>query len=152
MSHSARVVPGGFLLLLALVFPTQASLGCRANPTTPSSALAGTWRGAITDAVAGVGTLELTMAQAGPGVSGTWSAAFANVADTRAGAMSGTSAGSVVSLFLTPAAPLVCAPAVTLTGTLAVSGMLSGSHLSGMYVVLACVGTTSGSIDVTRAP
>jgi hypothetical protein len=64
--------------------------------------------------------------------------------------LSGSLSGAAISLFLAPAAPLVCSPGVTLSGTLAVSGTVTGDRLTGRYVILTCDGATGGTIDVTK--
>ena len=135
---------GGTVLAIAL-----AGAGCR-TPLGSTGALDGTWRGAIVDSAAGAGTATLVMSQTGQGVSGTWSAAFANGATTIGGSLGGSTAGALVSLFLTPTSPIVCPSSATLSGTLSMTATRSGNRLNGTYVVLTCTGATDGTIDLTR--
>jgi hypothetical protein len=125
--------------------------GCRAaNPGEPSPLLAGRWTGVMGDSVAGTGDTTLTMEQRGPGVSGSWSVAFANPALNRHGTISGTQRGTQISLFLTPRDSVACPSGVILSGTLGFTGTLAGGRLSGTYVVFACDGAVNGSLDLTR--
>jgi hypothetical protein len=124
--------------------------GCRAShPSSPSNALDGTWTGTLAPDGAGTGQLTLTLRQVGAGVSGEWTATFADAALTRAGSVSGTVMAAAVSLFLTPQVGINCG-SVMLSGTLGATATLDADHISGRYTVLTCGSATGGTIDVTR--
>ena len=124
--------------------------GCdRDTPTEPASGVDGAWRGTITrGAVAGTITMQLT--QSGAGVTGTWTADLGGLEFDQSGSAGGTVAGSTVSLFLSPEAPLTCASGTTLSGTLALNGSVTGDRLVGDSVVFACNSAVTGRIDMTR--
>lgn len=124
--------------------------GCRAGqPSSPSNALDGSWTGTIVPDGAGAGQLTLTLRQVGAGVTGEWTATFADAAFNRAGGVSGTVMSAAVSLFLAPQVGINCG-GVTLSGTLGVTTTLDVDHLSGRYTVLECGGASGGAIDVRR--
>ena len=129
---------------------TSAVSGCgRATPVEPASGLDGTWRGTITrDAAAG--TITLHMTQSGAGVTGTWTTDLDGLALDQTGSIGGTLTGSTLALFLNPTTPLVCGSGTTLSGTLAMTGSLTGDRLTGGYVVFACDRVDTGRIEVTR--
>lgn len=126
--------------------------GCRSGGlTAPSPILEGVWTGSITHSVAGQGSLVLELRQTGLAVSGTWSADYAGTANDASGSVGGTQTGAAVSLFLSPGAPLVCGPGVSLSGTLALDASVTGGRLSGTFVVFACEGVDGGRVEVTRS-
>ena len=123
---------------------------CGGAPTTPTPTfpLAGTWVGQMTDSV-GTGTLTMVLTQSGPGVSGTFVVSSSTAALVASGAAGGTANGAALSLFLTPSAPLVCSPTLTLTGTLGASLTVAGRRMTGQYFVAGCGGGRAGTVDVT---
>jgi hypothetical protein len=126
-----------------------ASMACGDSPTMPDGGLTGTWKGSYTrGSLNGVIMLELT--QSGLALAGTWSASGMGTGLTERGTLGGTVTGATVGIALTPTAPIVCAPTVTLSGTLAVTGVVDGNRLTGDYVVFLCEGIGSGRIDVVR--
>lgn len=138
---------GKLRLALAIVAFTTA---CGGGPTTPTTTfpLAGTWVGQITDNL-GTGTLTLVLTQSGPGVSGTFVVASSTAALVSGGTAGGTANGAALSLFLTPSAPLVCSPTLTLTGTIGASLTTAARRMTGQYFVTGCGGGRAGTIDVT---
>ena len=123
---------------------------CGGAPTTPTTTfpLAGTWVGQIADN-AGTGTLTLVLSQSGPGVSGTFVVTSNTAALVSSGTAGGTANGAALSLFLTPSAPLVCSPTLTLTGTVGASLTIAGRRMTGQYFVTSCGGGRAGTVDVT---
>lgn len=124
--------------------------GCRASqPASPSSALDGSWTGTIGPETGGSGQLVLTLRQVGPGVSGEWTATFADAGLNRSGIVSGTVTASTATLFLTPQVGINCG-GVTLSGTLGLTVAIDGDHLVGRYSVLTCSSATAGTVDVRK--
>lgn len=125
------------------------TMACGSSPSSPTASLTGTWQGTQTrGGVAGAVTLQMT--QTGAGVAGTWSAVIDGVGPPQTGSLGGTVVGSVISLSMTPSAPLVCSPSIMLSGTLSMTGTVADNHLTGDYVVFLCDGAATGRIDVTR--
>lgn len=123
---------------------------CSSGPAAPSGGLDGTWLGTMTDSVSGPGTLKLVLTQTSAGVAGTFVLAFADVSQNRSGAAGGTLAASVLVMTLTPTAPLVCSPGVTLSGTVSTTMTVSGNRMTGTYSAFTCGGAIGGNIDVTH--
>jgi hypothetical protein len=121
-----------------------------AGPSSDVPALTGEWKGTIVHGVAGPGLLALSASQRGPGLFGTWAATFPDAAFNQSGTFSGTIIGMPFVLFLRPAAPIVCGPDTTLSGTLTVNTTLSGNRMSGPFTILSCGGVISGNVDVSR--
>jgi hypothetical protein len=142
-----RVSARGLLLVLAL----SLAAGChKATPVEPTDPLGGVWSGAIVDSEAGPGTIQWTMVQNGPGLSGQWSASYSNASSNQSGAFTGTLIGPAVTLFLAPSTPIACGAGLTLSGTLSVNGSVMNGHLSGSYVVLTCASAKTGTIDLVK--
>ena len=125
------------------------SAGCGDTPAEPTTGVSGTWRGTITRG-ATAGTTTVVLAQAGAGVTGTWSADLEGAAFDQSGTVGGTVTASTVSLFLQPGSPTVCDSGATLSGTLTMNGSLTTDRLTGDYVVLTCDAAATGRIEVTR--
>jgi hypothetical protein len=129
------------------------SAGCGKSPTEPSGDLAGKWSGPIAGTAAGDGTVQLVLTQTGNGLAGTYTLAYADTSKNQSGAAGGTVLGATVALTMTPAQPLVCSSAVTLSGTLAATLTMSASdRLDGTYAAFACDGAIGGSIALQRQP
>jgi hypothetical protein len=122
------------------------------TPVAPDTTfpLAGTWAGALTDDGLGAGTVSLVLSQTAAGVSGTFAVTSVVPALVQSGTVGGTAGGSNVLLYLTPGTPLVCSPALTLTGTLGAALTLSNGRMTGRYFAPACSGQRAGSLDLRR--
>ncbi len=123
------------------------------RPTGPSYAgpdLTGTWAGTIVHSVSGEGTITLNVSQQGPGLLGTWSAAFPRAPFNLSGTLSGTLTATPFILFLRPATPIVCGFDETLAGTLTVNATLGVDRISGPFTILDCSGVLSGHVEVGK--
>jgi hypothetical protein len=120
------------------------------TPVSPDASfpLAGTWAGVLADDGGGEGTVSMVLSQTAVGVSGTFAVASAAPALAQSGTVGGTAGGSSVLLYLTPGTPLVCSPALTLTGTLGAALTLSNGRMTGRYFAPACSGQRAGSLDL----
>ena len=121
------------------------------NPVSPREDLTGTWVGSVVDNEHGPGSAALTVTALPLGVTGTWSFTFAAAGRTRSGTLGGTSVGTTVSWFMTPAMPTACG-VTTISGTLALAGTIEGGRLRGQYIRITCDSVEGGSIDVTKRP
>src|SRR5215831_13362630 len=113
--------------------------------TGGESDLTGTWTGTITDSVAGIGTLSLTITQTASQLSGTWQSTFADSANNTGGNLSGTVADSSTALLLAAAQPQACSFTVAVKRDNA-----DTSHFTGTYVAVGCTRAESGNLDVRR--
>ncbi len=141
-SRSTNVAPTRRFPLVLLVTSLVVAAGCGDDlRTAPSSLLAGTWTGAMTDNVAGPGTLRLTLSESPGSVTGTWATTFP--AGDNGGSLGGSVNGSSLTLVLTPTSdPGSCSVQVFAT--------INGDRITGTYTALDCSGFVSGSIDLTR--
>ena len=114
-----------------------------APTTAPAATIAGNYSGAITDQIAGAGTVTLTLIQNGTAVAGTWASKFANAGFNNSGAVSGNTNGSQLGVNLTPSDPRAC--------PFAVAAIVNGGSITGTYAVYNCPGVTDGgSVNVTK--
>ena len=140
--YAGRLMPGtvwcryGASLVLAL-----ALLSC----TGGESDLTGTWTGTITDSVAGIGTLSLTITQTDSQLTGTWQSTFADSTDNNGGNLSGSVAAASIALVLSAAQPQACSLTVAVT-----RDNEAPDHFTGTYVAFNCARAESGSLEVTR--
>ena len=109
------------------------------------SDLAGTWTGTMTDSVAGIGTLNLTITQTAAQLSGTWQSTFADPTNNSGGNLSGTVADSSTALVLAAAQSQACSFTVAVKRDNA-----DESHFTGTYVAFGCTRAGSGNLDVRR--
>ncbi len=114
------------------------SVSACGSPTEPS--LSGTWRGTAQDNIGGSGTFEVTLAQTGSNISGTWLIAFPS--SDNGGSLSGTISGSSLSATLSPSNPNSCPFNLTAT--------VSGTVLSGTYASFNCIIAITGSFSATK--
>jgi hypothetical protein len=113
--------------------------------TGGESDLTGTWTGTMTDSVAGIGALSLTITQTAAQLSGTWKSTFADPTNNTGGSLSGTIADASTALVLTAAQPQACSFTVAVKRDNA-----DTSHFTGTYVAFGCTRTESGNLDVRR--
>jgi len=120
-------------------------MGCgggSSSPTAPSTlSVAGTWNGSISDAIEGTGSAQLTIAQTGTSLSGTYGVNYPNIGNT-SGTFTGSISGASMSATLTPSIPTVCTSAVTAT--------VNGNQITGTYAATNCSASDSGSINLTK--
>lgn len=129
-----RRYAGSLVLAVAV-----ALCGCSGDEPT----LTGTWTGTITDNLAGVGSLLLTIAQTGNQLTGTWHSTFADSTQNNGGALAGTVNGDTIALTLTAAQPPACSFTVAATRN-------DDDHFSGTYAAANCARVENGSLDVRR--
>ena len=140
--HAGRRRPGavwhryGASLVLVLTL-----LRC----TGGESDLTGTWTGTITDSVAGIGALSLTITQTASQLTGTWQSTFADPTNTNGGSLSGSVAASSIALVLFAAQPQACELTVAVT-----RDNEAVDHFTGTYVAFNCARAESGSLEATR--
>jgi hypothetical protein len=127
----------GSLLLAVMVV----SLGCSGDEPT----LTGTWTGTITDNLAGVGSLLLTMSQTGNQVTGTWQSTFSDATNNNGGALSGTVNDASIALTLTAAQPQACSFTVA-----AIRDEDNDNHFTGTYAASNCTRVENGTLNVNR--
>jgi hypothetical protein len=127
-----------FAALLCLT----AGLACGGDSTSPTANLTGNWSGTISSQLAGPGTFVLTFVESSSSLSGTWSTTFSNTANNNAGSLSGTASGSSVTLTLTPSDPQSCPFHVT--------GVMSGTVISGTYAAFPCTVAESGTFSASK--
>ncbi len=141
-SHSTTVAPTRRLSRFLLVAGLVVAGGCGDDlATAPSSPLAGTWAGTMTDDVAGPGTLRVTLSESPGSVTGTWATTFP--AGDDGGSLGGSVNGSSLTLVLTPTNdPSACSISVFAT--------INGDSIAGTYTALDCPGFVAGSVDLTR--
>ena len=113
--------------------------------TGGESDLTGTWTGTITDSVAGIGALSLTITQTASQLTGAWQSTFADPANTNGGSLSGSVAAASIALVLSAAQPQACALTVAVT-----RDNEAAEHLTGTYVAFNCARAESGSLEATR--
>jgi len=113
--------------------------------------LAGTWSGAMTDAVSGPSIVKVVISQAGTALSGTWTMTypdptfndFQTEIGNNSGELSGTIAGGTAEVTLLPARAEACQFMVTST---AGDASLRGTWTSNS----ACLRTDSGNLELSR--
>jgi len=113
--------------------------------TGGESDLTGTWTGTITDSVAGIGALSLTITQTASQLTGTWQSTFPDPTNNNGGSLSGTVADASIALVLAAAQPQACSFTVAVSRDNA-----DANHFTGTYVAFACTRTESGNLDVRR--
>ena len=113
--------------------------------TGGESDLTGTWTGTITDSVAGIGTLSLTMTQTATQLTGTWQSTFADPTNNNGGNLSGSVAAASIALVLAAAQPQACSLTVAVT-----RDNEPADHFTGTYVAFNCARAQNGSLEVTR--
>jgi hypothetical protein len=120
------------------------------TPVAPDTTfpLAGTWVGALIDDGGGAGTVNVVLTRTAAGVSGTFAITSTAPGLAQSGTVGGTAGGSSVLLYLTPGTPLVCSPALTLTGTLGAALTVSDGRMAGRYFAPTCSGQRAGSLDL----
>ena len=146
------------LFLSVLVLASVAACEKSTAPAEPQSPnLSGNWTGTISSAVAGSGTLALTISQfcifetpsgdCENELSGTWSATYANPANNAAGSIEGSITQSAVMLDLVPAVAGTCPLIVTAVATDSTSfdGTYSQSRSQG-----SCTGVDSGTLAAEK--
>jgi len=114
-------------------------LGCGGD----ESSLTGTWTGTITDNLAGMGSLLLTISQTGGQLTGTWQATFTNSTNNNSGTLAGTVDGDAIALTLTSTQPQACS-------FTAVANRDGDDHFTGTYADSNCVRVENGTFDVRR--
>lgn len=124
--------------------------GCSSGPAAPSSLLDGTWSGTFSDSGSGAGSAKLVLTQTAAGVAGTFAITFSDATKDRSGTVGGTVAASLLVLTLSPSAPVVCSPTVTLSGTLSATLTVAGNRMTGTYSSFTCGGAAGGSVDIAR--
>jgi hypothetical protein len=136
--------PGAFrrtgvaVALWCVVFaPVDA--GCR-TPVEPSE-LAGRYTGTVgSPSFAGVGTFELSIAQSGSSLTGSWMATF--LTGSNGGTLTGTVEGGHITAVLAPQDPEVC--------PLALDAVAAGGWITGTYTAFDCRTAITGVISVWR--
>lgn len=111
-----------------------------AAPTNSQLNVSGTWVGTVADNL-GSGSARATLAQSGNSISGTWSTNAGLV--TNGGTVTGSSAGTNVSLSLIPSDPRTCGYAVTAVVT-------GGARMAGGYAATNCTVAVSGTLTLTK--
>ena len=135
------------VLALTAILTTIACGSTPSSPSTPPDPLVGTWAGTFIDAVAGTGTLRMTLTSpiAG-GVSGTWESTFSNASANNGGQVSGGASSSGTTLFFTPRTPWSC-PDGRSENSFGATVSLNSNRLSGNWTGLICHG---GSVDLQK--
>lgn len=125
---------------------------CGKTATQPSGSVTGTWTGALPGLSTDVGVVRLVLAQSGAAVTGTFTTTFPNASTNQSGSAGGTLQGSVLTLALTPSAPLVCSASLTLTGTLTFTFTLTNGtdRLTGTYSGFTCGGSVGAGVELDR--
>lgn len=135
MTRPLAVVVLGALILSAC--------GGDSGPAAPSQAtvnLSGTWVGAISDSLAGNGSVRMTLTQGGNGLTGSFATVYP--IGNGGGSLNGTVTGSAVSATVQPSVANQCPFTVNAT--------MSGSSLSGTFAAFSCSGVETGSFSVTK--
>jgi hypothetical protein len=105
--------------------------------------LTGTWTGTITDSLAGMGSLLLTISQTGHQLTGTWQSTFPNPTNNNSGTLAGTINGDAIALTLTSTQTQACSLTVVATRD-------DDHHFTGTYAAANCVRLDNGTLDVRR--
>jgi hypothetical protein len=160
MKHRTQLVPtanrhaapNAFLRVSACLLAIFTS-ACTESVTDPSRLFAGTWRGSVTDTIAGTGSLELTIqpGQYPADLSGIWTATYGNAADSDGGTLSGKTSGNSASVFMVSSHPCP-AGSPTTAARVYVGGLTSaGSHITGHYATFTCgMAAQEGTFDLTQ--
>ena len=117
--------------------------GCGGSPTSPTAiSVAGTWVGSNTNSLApGSRPAQVTIAQSGTDLSGTWSATTPGGTDS--GPLSGSIDGSTLSISFFSAVPQgACHYGVTAT--------VSGNQMTGTWTTVTCVTPANGTLSLTK--
>ncbi len=128
---------------VVVAFCVLAAVGCGSSPSSPSTTITGTWSGTTQDNIAGQGVIRMTIAQNNTGLGGSWTDVFPNASEDNEGTLVASSAGSTMSITLTPNSP---GCPIGITGTLSADH----SELNGTYSAINCGVTLNGNIDMTR--
>ena len=131
-----------------------AVVGCQSAPgpaaPDPAVSISGTWVGTAHDSAAGEGTVQWVITQTDSGVAGSFTNAFADPAFSTTGMLAGLVTGAAATVFLMPAEPIVCSPALSVTGTIYVSLAIGPGQLTGRYSTLTCSGGRAGTMVLSR--
>jgi len=136
--------------LILVVLLVNAGCGS-ATVTNPSSAtapmnLAGSWVGSTSSNVAGTGTVDATITQSGPALSGVWSVRYTNPIYNNNGTLSGSLLNNTVSLTLSSSIATPCP--YSMTGTL---GTAAGRPtITGTFTTVNCAVPQSGAFTLSR--
>ena len=150
-------------ILLVMVVAACEIYRPTAPPPTPD--ISGSWSGPISSAVAGTGTLSVTVfrmclillppghgcqAAYSGGFDEGWSTSFSNAASNDSGSQVGAQvSGSTVILSLSPSNSGTCP--LLVTATLSDSTMMHGTYTQSTHAGSApCSGVDSGSVSLTR--
>lgn len=113
------------------------------SPTRPPTfTFTGTWIGSAQDSAAGNGGIRATLSQSGNTVTGTWLIQFPAAGFQNSGSVSGTTAGSSMTVVLEPSDPRTCPYRLTASG--------AGNQMTGTYAAFDCTVSVAGSIIATR--
>ncbi|HMF61312.1 MAG TPA: hypothetical protein VK595_13120 [Vicinamibacterales bacterium] len=129
-----KLIPLALLLALAACGSS--------SPTAPSVLqLAGTWKGTISDAaVPGSGPAQMTIAQTGSALSGSWNAT--GPFSTNTGQFTGNVSAASVVMTVTSSVSGSCP--LTLNGT------VNGAQMTGTYATFNCTSAGGGSFSLTK--
>lgn len=100
----------------------------------------GQWVGSVFDSVGGAGTGNITIAQSGSQITGSWQIGFGSLVNS--GSLQGVVSGNSISAQLYPSRADACP--YTLTAT------RSGNTLNGNYSAFSCTISISGTFTGTR--
>jgi hypothetical protein len=126
--------------------------GCHSSTTAPSApSLTGTWVGTTNDVLVGTADFSASITQSGSTLSGTYTsgAVQSNDLNGKTGTLTGSVAGSTVTIMFSPTAPVPNGVSCPFSATVTVSG----NQMTGTFTFPAsalCV-PLSGSINLTRS-
>jgi hypothetical protein len=139
---------------IAILCLGVAAAGCGRSsvlsPTGNSATLAGRWSGTVVDQAFGSGQARIDATDSNGVSAGSFSLTFPDGEGNRQGSFNGYLIGTSVTAFMAPDTPIRCADGTTFTGTLTISGTLSGARLNGSYVGFGCGSVSTGTLDLAR--
>ena len=134
---------------LVLLLNAACGSGTVTNPSSATAPmnLAGSWVGSTSSSVAGTGSIDATIAQSGPALSGVWSVRYANPFYNNNGSVSGSLLNNTVSLSLSSNITTPCP--YSMSGTLG-TGMSGTLTITGTFTTVNCTPAQSGAFTLSR--
>jgi hypothetical protein len=133
----------------AIAFAIFGADACGGSGSSPSPTIAGTWRGAVRDNVAGDGTIEFRQLSEGAAVTGQWAMVMANRYQL-SGSLAGTVDGDTVKLHSTALDYTMGDAPYYLCG-FEWSAVLSANRLTGTHRSVNCAeASIEGSFQLSR--
>lgn len=129
---------------IVVVAATFAVPGCTSSTLSGPSivSVAGTWAGPMTDSRIGVGSIQVTFAQSGTTLTGTWATTWPAAVNNANGTLAGSISGSTVTSRQTPSNSQTCPVDVTAT--------VNGNQMTGSYVAVNCSENATGTFTLTK--